>query len=397
MNPKALEDAQPIDESDGSLALRAQTGDQEAFAALLERHWRTAARLARRVIKDREEVADILQESALAAYLNLRTLASADRFAGWFCGIVLNHCRMYLRRAHRSPPTHPLEATTVAAGFDIAATAEEEALLAQVTAAVRLLPEAQRQAALLVYFEGLSLKEAAAALGTSRSALKVRLYRARQALRSQFAVSPSRARPEKKRRRRFTMVEVEVFDVRSRRHVTKEGHEIFSEVILLREKGGVRVLPIWVGGPEALSIALALEGVQTARPMTHDFAAALLEATGAKVQSITINRLIKDTFYATVSVQRGQTAKQVDARPSDAISLALRTGAQLFAEERVLAKAGQRVRLAKTERTGSAAALAERYAGGGAPPGIGKVSKKEAAQHPEAWRELGLELLDDEE
>ena len=392
MNSEPLRDDQPVDQSDVALALRAQAGDQEAFAALLERHWSTGARLARRVIKNREEVADILQESALAAYLNLGTLASADRFAGWFCGIVLNHCRMHLRRAHRSPPTHPLEATTVAAGFDVQATVEEGALLAQVTAAVRLLPEAQRQAALLVYFEGLSLNEAAGALEISATALKVRLHRARQALRSQFAVSPSRARPEKKRRRRFTMVEVEVFDVLLHRNTAKDGHEVTSTVIVLREKGGDRVLPVWVGEPEATSIALALEGVETARPMAYHFTAALLEAVGAEVKSVTISRLVKDTFYATASVQRGRTLEQVDARPSDAINLALRTGAPIFAEERVLSKAGKRARVTKAERTGAAALLELQEEHRQAPA---KVTREEIEQAHQAWREMGLELLDD--
>ena len=395
MNPTALEDAQPIDESDVALALRAQTGDHEAFATLLERHWRMAARVARRLVGEPEEVADILQEAALAAYLNLRTLASADRFAGWFCGIVLNHCRMHLRRAHRSPPTHPLEATTVAVGFDVQATVAEKALLAQVAAAVRLLPGAQRQAALLVYFEGLSLNEAAVALGISGTALKVRLHRARQALRSQFAVSPSRARLQKKRRRRLTMVEVEVFDVLLHRQIAKDGHEVTNTVIVLREKGGDRVLPVWIGESEATSIALALEGVQTARPMTYHFTAALLEAVGAEVQSVTISRLVKDTFYATASIQRGGTLEQVDARPSDAINLALRTGAPIFAEERVLSKAGRRARVTKAERTGAAALLElheeeHRHA-------PAKVTRKEIEQARQAWRELGLELLDDEE
>ena len=190
------------------------------------------------------------------------------------------------------------------------------------------------------------------------------------------------------------MVEVEVFDVLLHRTVAKDGHEVTSTVIVLREKGGDRVLPVWVGEPEATSIALALAGVETARPMTYHFTAALLQAVGAEVQSVTISRLVKDTFYATASIQRGRTLEQVDARPSDAINLALRMGAPIFAEERVLSKAGKRARVTKAERTGATALLElqekeQRH--------TVKVTKEEIEQARQAWQELGLELLDEQE
>ena len=188
------------------------------------------------------------------------------------------------------------------------------------------------------------------------------------------------------------MVEVEVFDVLLHRNTAKDGHEVTSTVIVLREKGGDRVLPVWVGEPEATSIALALEGVETARPMAYHFTAALLEAVGAEVKSVTISRLVKDTFYATASVQRGRTLEQVDARPSDAINLALRTGAPIFAEERVLSKAGKRARVTKAERTGAAALLELQEEHRQAPA---KVTREEIEQAHQAWREMGLELLDD--
>lgn len=189
------------------------------------------------------------------------------------------------------------------------------------------------------------------------------------------------------------MVQLEVFDVVSRRHETKDGNEVTQTVILLREQDGSRFLPVWVGEPEATSIALALEGFQSPRPMTYHFTAALLEAAKATVQSVTISKLVKDTFYATVSIQRGSTVEHIDARPSDAINLALRTDAPLFAEEQVLKKAGQRVRVTTDERSGSAA-LVERFQEQveGAHTA---VSEEEVARAEAAWRELGLEFLTD--
>ena len=189
------------------------------------------------------------------------------------------------------------------------------------------------------------------------------------------------------------MVELEIPDVFALRRTTTDGHEVTNSVILLREKGGPRILPVWVGESEATSVALALEGFEPARPTAYHFAAALLASAGAKVESVTISKLVKDTFYATVSIKRGRTVAQVDARPSDAINLALRTHAPLFAEEQVLKKAGKRVRLPKGERAG-APALVEHYQEhdrlANAP-----VSETEAAQFQAAWREYGLEFLDE--
>jgi RNA polymerase sigma factor (sigma-70 family) len=391
METKPAADGQAADEADAVLVRKAQGGDHEAFAALIQKHWQTARRLTRRLISEREEAEDILQEAALAAYLNLRSLNSADRFAGWFCGIVLNHCRMYRRRAYRSLRPEPLKETMRSREGDAHAIADEHALLAEVATALRLLPEAQRQAALLVYLVGFTPSEAAAALGISGSALKVRLHRARRSLRSQFGVSSSEAR-RPRGRRRLSMVELEVFDVAVRRMV-KDGREISNGVILLREKAGSRVLPVWVGEAEATALALELQGVQYPRPLTYHFAAALLEAAGATVRSATISKLVEDTFYATVAIQQGETVPEVDARPSDAINLALRANAPVFADEEVLAKCPERVKVTKAGRTGSAAVVQRfeelrRLAN--------QVMSEEAPTAHEAWRELGVEFLKDD-
>lgn len=379
------------DQTDASLVARSRAGEHEAFALLLHRHRATATRVARRILRDPDEVADILQEATLAAYLNLRALRSPERFRGWFCGIVLNHCRMQRRRTRRNPAAHSLDGYDAVGAADVASSVQEQELLAEVVSATRTLPAAQRQAALLVYIDGLSLSEAATALGVSPGALKVRLHRARQALRAKFSPVPAGAM-ERQRRRRSNVVELEVLDVVLRRWVNEEGREAAHAVMVLKERGGSRLLPIWVGEPEATSIALELQAVQTARPLTYHFAANILEAAEVKVESVTVTKLVEEPFYASVAIQRGRTKAQVDARPSDAINLALRTGAPLFADEEVMKQAGKRVRLTKAERAGSAAIvehLRER-----APP---KITKEELDHAQKAWQEYGLELLDEAE
>ena len=108
-------------------------------------------------------------------------------------------------------------------------------------------------------------------------------------------------------------------------------------IVLLKEVDGDRYLPIWIGAVEATAIAFAQQGVVTARPMTHDLLRDLLEAFEKPLQTVTITDLREGVFYAELGFEGGVT---VSARPSDAIALAVRSGAVIRGEEAVLAEAG---------------------------------------------------------
>ena len=107
-------------------------------------------------------------------------------------------------------------------------------------------------------------------------------------------------------------------------------------IIILRDKEGQRVLPIWVGVFEANAIALQIENVTTPRPMTHDLLKNVIEDLKATVQKIVVSDLKENTFYALIYLDAGEGTVAVDARPSDAIALALRTKAPIFVEEQVI-------------------------------------------------------------
>lgn len=113
-----------------------------------------------------------------------------------------------------------------------------------------------------------------------------------------------------------------------------------SPIVLLRETAGKRrVLPIFIGGPEATAIAFALDRVVTPRPMTHDLMKDLLDDLGARVERIVVTDLSERTFFAEIHLDAGGTAHQVSSRPSDAIALAVRVGAPIFAAEDVVDEA----------------------------------------------------------
>ncbi len=109
-----------------------------------------------------------------------------------------------------------------------------------------------------------------------------------------------------------------------------------APVILLQDRHSSKVLPIWIGQPEAISIAAALEKKQFPRPMSHDLMKALLEAAGAKLEKVIISDLKDNTFYATIYLRTADgKVKEIDARPSDSVALALRTAAPIYISEEV--------------------------------------------------------------
>jgi bifunctional DNase/RNase len=114
-----------------------------------------------------------------------------------------------------------------------------------------------------------------------------------------------------------------------------------TPIALLRERSGARrVLPIFIGGPEATAIAFALEEVVTPRPMTHDLMRNVLEDLGVSIESVVVTELRDRTFYAEIELHAADGVHRISSRPSDAIALAIRVGTPIFASEQVLDEAG---------------------------------------------------------
>ena len=103
-------------------------------------------------------------------------------------------------------------------------------------------------------------------------------------------------------------------------------------IVLLKETQGERYLPIWIGAVEATAIAFALQGVETPRPMTHDLLRDILQESDIEVERIVINELVEQTFFAMIRMTTEGRSKEVSSRPSDAIALAVRINAPIFAD-----------------------------------------------------------------
>jgi uncharacterized protein len=107
-------------------------------------------------------------------------------------------------------------------------------------------------------------------------------------------------------------------------------------IVLLKTVDGNKFLPIWIGHPEAAAILMKLQGAATPRPMTHDLMADMLEQLDAEVMQITVTELRDNTFYASITVRQNGAEIEIDSRPSDAIAIAVRAEAPIFAAERVI-------------------------------------------------------------
>ena len=106
-----------------------------------------------------------------------------------------------------------------------------------------------------------------------------------------------------------------------------------TPLLLLEEVNGDRVLPIFIGAPEATAIAYALQNVETPRPMSHDLLGAVIESLGAQLFAVEIADLVDNTFYALLRLVRDDVEISVSARPSDAVALALRVGAPMLVRD----------------------------------------------------------------
>ncbi len=144
--------------------------------------------------------------------------------------------------------------------------------------------------------------------------------------------------------------------------------------MLLAERGGTRRVPIWIGPAEAIAMAMSLESVEHPRPMTYNLTASILHAAGSPLREVRITRLTGPVFYAVVIVDGPDGPREVDARPSDAVSLALVAGVAIRMDSRLFSDDGQ---------ARSADVLAY-------PTGSAELAAEALRQHQELMREIGI-------
>ena len=276
---------------DAELVERTLAGDRGAFGILAERHRPMARRIATTMVREADTAREMASEAVLQAYLSLDRLHDFEKFQSWLHGIVLNVCRAHLRERGRAflsleEMMGGLRFEAIPMGSiepDPQEAAEAKELHRMVLSAVAALPPRSRAATLLYYYDQLTVREVAATLGISTSAVKVRLHSARARLRE--TLLPTREAPERPvEREEQGMIKIEIADVIATESKDEESGQTTSlYVVVLLDKIGRRLLPIWVGPAEGRSIAMEMRQVELPRPMTVTFMGRLLDAADATV------------------------------------------------------------------------------------------------------------------
>jgi len=307
--------------TDAELVAKVREGDKEAFGQLVERYQYMVERIAGKMITNEWIAHELAQEAILQAYLSLGHLRDASRFKSWLYGITLNICRSYLHDQQMDILSLETIMGGVRSGIvisldDIAdpqTVAEEHDLHRLVLQAIDGLSSKDKEATLLFYYEQLTLQEIAALLGVSMGTIKGRLHRARKQL--QVRLSSEYIPEQRKKNRKMSMRQVTIDAVR-------EHPDTRQSFVILKDEHDTRLV-IWIGKAEALTIAAGLTEVSPPRPMTAHLMASLFEVTGIQLKEARIEACKDDIYYAVITISGGSGEHDLDARPSDALALAV--------------------------------------------------------------------------
>jgi len=318
---------------DAGLVASTLAGNEDSFTLLVERHRPRIRRVAHSLLGDWAEAEDVAQDTLLVAHATLERLRDPERFGAWLAAIATNLAKMRLRS--RRAGWTSLDELVGGVLHPSPEPADEAELVHE---ALEALSGLQREAVLLHYVAGLSAAEIAARYGESSGAVRVRLHRARKKLRASLAPDTGKEN---------AMIEVELQAVMVRALAEDAGSDLPRlanrnlRVVLLKEKAGERVLPIWIGAFEGDALALQLGGETMPRPMTPDLMARVVEALGGRIEQVAITELTENTFYARIALAVNGRHEELDARPSDALNLAVRVGAPISVDVQVMDQASR--------------------------------------------------------
>ena len=362
------------DASDGHLVRQARAGRASALAVLISRHWSVVHKLLARATGNWIEAEDLAQETVLQAATRLSDLREPERFGPWLYTIALNRARLWWRRRRTSRVPQSLEALLAStpaavephlAGERASPEAAWEAadLARTIGRALSALPKPQQQAILAHYVEGLTYGEIAAMLSVPPSTVRSRLQHARERLRrelaplvtegyAEFARSPyapsSRARA---RSLAMTYVEMTVDSVRVAGGGPGVRHEPAARAVVLKRVDspaageGVPAEPdkqylAVVVAPYELDVVAVARRPATPRPLTHRLMLELATAGSATIQEVRLTEVQDDMLASVIVLKLGRRTKQVEARPTDALVLALQAEVPIYAHTAVLEQAG---------------------------------------------------------
>ncbi len=333
--------------TDVELVDQVRCGNKEAFGQLVERYQQMVGHIARKMVADEWVAHELAQESILQAYLSLDHLRDTSRFKSWLYGITLNICRSYLH----DQKMDMLSLETIMGGVrsdiitnsdnmvDPQTIAEAHDLHRLVLDAIDELSSRDKEATLLFYYEQLTIQEIAALSGVSVGAIKGRLHRARKQLQERLSrvYIPERRKEQRKMNRRQVTIDA-----------VREHSGTRQCFIVLKNDHDARLI-ICIGKAEALTIAAGLTEISPPRPMTAHLMASLFDVTGIQLKEVRIEAHKDDIFYAVITVADGKGEHDLDARPSDALALAVLMKRPIFVADTLMQRFEQKIPFERIE------------------------------------------------
>jgi RNA polymerase sigma factor (sigma-70 family) len=320
--------------TDAELVYQVRGGDKESFGQLVERYQQMVEHIARKMVADEWIAHELAQEAILQAYLSLNHLRDASRFKSWLYGITLNICRSYLHDQKMDMLSLEIimggVRSDIITNFDDTVDpqtiAEAHDLHHIVLDAIEELSSRDKEATLLFYYEQLTLQEIAALSGVSIGAIKGRLYRARKQLQERLSIVyiPERRKEQRKMNRRQVTIDA-----------IREHPGARQCFMVLKDDHDARLV-IWIGKAEALTIAAGLTEISPPRPTTAHLMASLFDVTGIQLKEVRIEACKDDIFYAVITIANGNVEHDLDARPSDALALAVLMKRPIFVADTLM-------------------------------------------------------------
>jgi RNA polymerase sigma factor (sigma-70 family) len=316
---------QSLAATDDELVRACLVGDIEAFGQLVERYRDAVYGLCFGRVGNFELARDLAQDAFVSAYRAVRQLRAPERFGGWLRRIAENVCKA--ARRGRQIAEEELDGRPHAASGDLA---DQVSTRVAVEASLEALPENLRVAISLFYIGGYTRDEIANFLSLPASTVKGRLRDGRAKLRKQLAGVLGILRKEALSPEFGGEVMREIRNVELRKDDS-------NYVVLLSGAEG-KMLPIWIGEAEATALSLALGEHKLLRPMTYDLFLRALSAFGIRVDRVEVADMRENTYLAALVLRKGKRRESVDARPSDAINIAVRAKAPIFVSDTVAEK-----------------------------------------------------------
>ncbi len=318
-------------EQDTELIDRILQGDRNAFDKLIRKYQSACIQKVKRLVKDSNVAHELVQSAYIKAYFCLSNLKDKTLFKFWLLGIVENTVKEYWRKTQQNY----LSLETYA---DYLSEQDEnkdwQHMVETIVTAIKTLPESYQNIVNLFYYDGLRIKEIAEITTMTEETVKVRLHRARKILKKMLQMHEELHHYHQNLNNTSLMKKIRIADI----IISRSNKDYCS--ILLQDEDNTTVFPMVISTDEATTMVMALKNIEMPRPFVFNLVATLMKTNQLYMESVCIHDLVDGIFISTLKLRKGKQWQELDARPSDAMTLALMFDSPVYISQKILDTVG---------------------------------------------------------